>query len=113
MPTITYKVQTQLISVHREDGTRINSSRKKSWRNWNKHKERLENIRDAIRYAIKARNTMTPSKWGCIVVIRKVVNGRSSLSYQKIYESKFGNDGLPFDDFYSITGDYWRRQLNK
>jgi hypothetical protein len=108
---VTYKIQTQRVSIHKEDGTRINYSRKGEWRDWDRHKERVENVRDAIAYATRTRNTLTAAQWGCIVVVRTVLNGRSTPAYDKIYQSKFGTNGVPFDEFCGIAGDYWRRQL--
>ena len=111
MPTITQKIQTQLVSIHRADGSRIHYSRKSPWRDWIRHKERIDNVRDAIRYAVRTRNNVTPSQWGCIVVVRTVVNGHSTHNYEKIYEAKIGTDGAPFDEFYGVAGEYWRRRL--
>jgi hypothetical protein len=90
-----------------------NKSRSKSWRDWAKRPDRLENVRDAINYALRIRNNVTPAKWGCIVVVRTVVNGRSTAYYDKIYEAKIGTDGVPFDEFCGVAGDFWRRQLAK
>ncbi len=110
---ITYKVQTQAISIYRNDGTRINYARKRPWRNWTKRRARLDNIRDAINYAIKARDTYTASKWGVIVILRTVTNGHSTKSYIKIFDAKWGTDGIPYTEYYGIAGNYWRRQLQK
>jgi len=110
---ITYKVQTQAISIHRPDGTRVNYAIKRDWRDWTKRKSRLENIRDAINYAIKVRDSYTPSRWGIIVVLRTIVNGHSAKSYTKIFDAKWGTDGLAYTEYSGIAGNYWRRQLEK
>ncbi len=113
MPKITYKIQTQLISIHKEDGTRIHFARKRGWRDWDRHKERLENVRDAVAYADRVISTLTLSEWGCIVVVRRVVDGHSTQVYEKIYQAKIGTDNLPFIEFSGIAGDYWKRLLGK
>lgn len=108
---ITYKVQTQLVSIHRPDGARINYARKGKWRNWAKQRTRLENVRDAINFVNRILVNTTPSKRGGIVVIRTVVNGHSLRDYTKIYEAKWGTDDIPYTAFSQVAGDYWRRQL--
>ena len=113
--TTTYKIQTQLVTIWNDDGSRMphNKSRFKEWKDWKSKPERLENVRDAVSYAVRMRNKLTPAKWGCIVVVRTVVNGRSTTHYEKIYESKIGTDGLLHDEFFGIAGDYWRILLGK
>lgn len=112
MPT-TYKVQTQLVTIWNDDGTRMphNVSRCRPWKDWAKHKERLENIRDAVAYADHIVRRPSLAQWGCIVVVRPIVNGRSMSSYNKIYEAKIGTDHVPFNEFYGVAGEYWKRLL--
>ena len=110
---VSYKVQTQLVTIWDDSGTRLphNVSRKKHWRTWDKYDERVKNVKAAIKHALAVRDRATSAKWGCIVVIRRVVNGRSSTKYEKIYEAKIGTDGFPHEEFFGVAGDYWRRLL--
>ena len=115
MPTTTYKIQTQLVTIWYDDGSRMphNKSRHKAWHDWAKHEERLENVRDAVNHADKTVSKPSQAQWGCIVAVRRIVDGRSSPVYEKIYEAKIGTDGLPHNEFFGVAGDYWRRELAK
>lgn len=110
-PKVTFKIQTQQVAIHRDDGTRIHYSRKRPWRDWDRHAERLDNVREAVAYANRTRDLITPAQWGCVVVVRRVINDHSSSEYEKIYEAKVGTDGQLYDEFSGVAGEYWRRRL--
>ena len=107
----TYKVQTQLISIYKADGTRINYSRKTGWRDFKRYKSLATNVRNAINYVTLVRNNPTQELRGGIVVIRTIVDGHSLPIPTKIFEAKMGTDGKPFTRFVGVAGNYWKRQL--
>lgn len=111
----TYKVQTQLVTIYREDGTRGGAKycRRRRWRTWNKHTGVLPNLMDAIDYVTRVRDNATASKWGGIAIVRPGIDHHFSQSYQKVYEAKWGTDNRPFNDFYGPVGDYWKRRIDK
>jgi hypothetical protein len=116
MPKINYKIQTQLVTIWNDDGTRMphNKSRHKGWRSWTKQDALIGNVKDAIRFSVAVRDRNTPAHWGCIVIVRRLTNsGSSSRYFSKIFEAKTGTNGLPHEEFFGVAGDYWRRELSK
>jgi len=104
-------VMTQLVTQrHPIAGTRIRKALKSRWRRWVRHKERRDNIADAIADVTRA---MIRQHIGGIVAIRQVVNGRLVPGYTKIYQAKWGHDGAPFIRFDGPGGHYWRVQLSQ
>ncbi len=108
--SIKYRVETQTISIHRDDGTRIRDAKKSRWHIWHSHSAVIDNVRDAISYATKI---MLGRHIGSIVVVRPIVDGMSTHNVTKIFQAKWGNDDLPFARFDGVAGGYWYRQLKK
>ena len=106
----TYRVQTQLVTIYRQDGTtRVREARKGRWRNWRYFPERVKNIEAAISYIM---SRMLKDHVGGIIVMRQVIDGVTTPITTKIFQAKFGTDGHPFWRFEGPYGNYWRMKIN-
>ena len=110
-PKVDFLVVTQLVTQkHPISGTRISKALKTRWRRWVRHKERRDNIAEAITYVV---DSMTRHHIGGIVVIRQIVDGRLVPGFAKIFQAKWGHDGAPFIRFDGPGGHYWWGQLRQ
>lgn len=106
---VSYKVQSQFVTIHNPVGGRIKVALKSKWRTWQRYQGMAGNIEDAIRKIV---SKMLKDHVGGIVVIRRVVDGVSKSDYTKVFQAKWGNDGLPFVRFDGVAGDYWMRRID-
>ena len=107
-PETTFKVQSQLVTIHNRAGGRIRDARKGKWRTWQYYRRAGSNMADAIRYVTRK---MLEDRVGGIVVIRQYVNGHPLEDYTKVYQAKWGTDNRPFLRFEGLVGEYWMRRL--
>lgn len=106
----TFKVQTQLVTIHSRAGERIQKPRKGQWRAWMHFANQARNVAEAIRYVV---SKLVNDKVGGIVVLRPYVNGKAQPEYTKIFQAKWGNDKKYFLRFDGLVGEYWMRQMPK
>ena len=108
-PKVSYRVQSQYVTIHNPVGGRIRQALKSKWRTWKQYREMGKNIEDAITNVV---GKMLKDHVGGIVVIRQVIGGVSKSGYTKIFQAKWGTDGEPFARFDGVAGDYWMRKID-
>ena len=110
-PQVEFIVMSQLVTQrHPISDTRIRQALKTRWSKWARHKDRLQNVSEAI---ASITHTMLHKHIGGIVAIRQAVNGHLLAGHTKIFQAKWGHDGIPFIQFDGPGGNYWRVKLSQ
>lgn len=106
---VSYRIQSQLVTIYNRKGDRVRDARKGDWRTWESYRNMVSNIEGAIKYIV---GKMLNDRVGGIVVIRQIYEGVMAPEYTKIFQAKWGTDGSPFIRFDGVAGNYWMRRIN-